>query len=414
MVKKTKSRNAVDGEIHIIRKGLAVYKVNASPFYRVRVWVPAENRYLVKSTKVISKISAIDAAEEYFAELKQSQFVDAVPKSRLFSTYADKLIDRQRQLAADGEIHPKQATNDESVLLGEGGVCRFFGKRDITTIRTKDIKAYLDHLRSNRSHKFAPSTLNKKVIALRKVLKIAYEDGLIESIPDTPLIPRQDNPRPFFKFAPLVSKERDEYAALLKGAKALAAENVSVRGIPITEELYDFILFMSHSFLRPVESEIFALQHKHISIAKNPNRLILTIADGKTGFRSTNTLEACVSVYERIRKRYKDHRDDDYIFLPTYKNRRTAIRVINRQFNYLLAHRNLKTDPITKQEHTVYSLRHTAICMRLIKSEGKVNIFNLAKTAGTSVEKIERFYARHLPLSAEMARNLQSFGDSRN
>jgi hypothetical protein len=49
--------------------------------------------------------------------------------------------------------------------------------------------------------------------------------------------------------------------------------------------------------------------------------------------------------------------------------------------------------------------------MRLIKSEGKVNIFNLAKVAGTSVEQIERFYARHLPLSAEMARNLQTFGD---
>lgn len=40
----------------------------------------------------------------------------------------------------------------------------------------------------------------------------------------------------------------------------------------------------------------------------------------------------------------------------------------------------------------------------------EVNIFNLAKNAGTSVEQIERFYARNLPLSAEMARNLQSFG----
>jgi hypothetical protein len=35
---------------------------------------------------------------------------------------------------------------------------------------------------------------------------------------------------------------------------------------------------------------------------------------------------------------------------------------------------------------------------------------NLAKNAGTSVEQIERFYARNLLLSAEMARNLQSFG----
>jgi hypothetical protein len=39
--------------------------------------------------------------------------------------------------------------------------------------------------------------------------------------------------------------------------------------------------------------------------------------------------------------------------------------------------------------------------------------FQLAKNAGTSVEQIERFYARNLPLSAEMARNLQSFGEER-
>jgi hypothetical protein len=44
-------------------------------------------------------------------------------------------------------------------------------------------------------------------------------------------------------------------------------------------------------------------------------------------------------------------------------------------------------------------------------SHGQVNVFNLAKNAGTSVEQIERFYARNLPLSAEMARNLQSFGE---
>jgi plasmid maintenance system antidote protein VapI len=39
----------------------------------------------------------------------------------------------------------------------------------------------------------------------------------------------------------------------------------------------------------------------------------------------------------------------------------------------------------------------------------KVNIFNLAKNAGTSVDQIERFYARNLPLSKEMAVNLQRF-----
>ena len=62
-------------------------------------------------------------------------------------------------------------------------------------------------------------------------------------------------------------------------------------------------------------------------------------------------------------------------------------------------------------ERTIYSVRHTAICMRIILSQGRVNIFNLAKNAGTSVEQIERFYARNLPLSPELAKNLQSFGE---
>ncbi len=83
-----------------------------------------------------------------------------------------------------------------------------------------------------------------------------------------------------------------------------------------------------------------------------------------------------------------------------------------RQFNVLLSVTGLKHDPATNTVRTVYCLRHTAICMRIILSHGKVNIFNLAKNAGTSVEQIERFYAKHLPLSREMAKNLQSFGET--
>ena len=121
-------------------------------------------------------------------------------------------------------------------------------------------------------------------------------------------------------------------------------------------------------------------------------------------------MEAAVSVFERIKARNPNANPDDYIFMPNYKNRSTAARIVQRQFNLVLETANLKTDPFTGTEHSVYSLRHTAICMRIILSEGQVNIFNLAKNAGTSVDQIERFYARHLPLSAEMARNLQSFG----
>ena len=55
-----------------------------------------------------------------------------------------------------------------------------------------------------------------------------------------------------------------------------------------------------------------------------------------------------------------------------------------------------------KQTHSIYSLRHTAICRRLTRSKGKVNIYSLAKNAGTSVDQIKRFYARNLPISEEL------------
>lgn len=85
--------------------------------------------------------------------------------------------------------------------------------------------------------------------------------------------------------------------------------------------------------------------------------------------------------------------------------------MLQRLFMEVLKHGGIEVDTTTNKPHTLYSLRHTAICMRIINSEGKVNIFNLAKNAGTSVEQIERFYARFLPLSKEMAKNLQVFGD---
>jgi len=208
----------------------------------------------------------------------------------------------------------------------------------------------------------------------------------------------------------LVSKDDDAYKKVLDTAQKLAAKGEKVRGIPVTDELYDLILFVTHSFVRPTISELYSIRHQDVTIAENPRRLIVTIRDGKTGFRVLNTMPAAVSVYERIQIRHQELGKEDYIFLPDYKNRITAGKIIQRQFKELMSQSGLEVDSSTGMKHSIYSLRHTAICMRLVLSEGKVNIFNLAKNAGTSVEQIERFYARNLPMSAEMARNLQSFG----
>lgn len=119
----------------------------------------------------------------------------------------------------------------------------------------------------------------------RNELKVARDDGIIDVVPSTPRVRQKDNPRAFFCFSPLVADDRDEYQKLLAGAKQLALEGKVVRGVEVAEELYDLILFCVHSFVRPTITELHALKHNDIALETDPRRLLITIRNGKTGFR---------------------------------------------------------------------------------------------------------------------------------
>lgn len=406
-----KSRHALTEKIETICRGLAVYKVGASPYWQCRMRIRSKGSYVCRSTGKTSLIEARKAAEELYSQTVQQLKVPEVPKSRTFDSFADKLIKKQYELAKRGVRSLKLAKSDEWLINNETtGLLKYFGGRDITQIRTKDVNAYLESVKESRAEPFAFTTYSNRISCIRKVLKIARDEGVIDTIPDTPRPPKRDNPRPFFRFEPLVSKEDDEYHHILETAKLMAQEKVTVRWIPVTLELYDLILFLMHTFLRPTVSELYSIRHRDVTIAENPKRLILTIHKGKTGYRVTNTLEAAVSVYQRCQERYPASQPDNFVFLPRYRNRETARNVIGRQFRALLKRAEIQRSD-HGVPHSLYSIRHTALCMRFVKSKGNVNILNLAKSAGTSTEQLERFYLRHLPPSAELARNLQTFGD---
>jgi hypothetical protein len=390
-------------------KGLSLYRVGNSTKWYVRVWDRRSKKYIVKSTGEDSAIKARDLAQELALSLLKAE--KPVERQFTFHHFALKLLHRSRlqQEAGDRSKGYVKALH-WAIQNQDWGLLRFFGERDVRHIRTHTYQEYMADLTKRRPDMSA-STRNTLMAALRNVLKIARDEGVIDMVPQTPRTQVKDNPRPFFRFYPLVAKEDDNYQKLLKTVKDMAAQKVMVRGVEVTDELYDLVLFLAHSFVRPISSELYALRHSDITVADDPRRLIVTVRDGKTGFRSANTMSAAVSVYERIRKRYPDAGPEDYIFFPHYLNRITASNMVQRQFREALRLGNLQTDGPTGKPYTLYSLRHTAICMRIINSEGKVNVFNLAKNAGTSVDQIERFYARFLPLSKEMAKNLHSFGD---
>ena len=164
----------------------------------------------------------------------------------------------------------------------------------------------------------------------------------------------------------------------MKGVKDMIGKAVDVRGFEVDEELYDLMLFLTHSFVRPTMTELYAIKHSDVTIADDPKRLIVTVRNGKTGYRGANTMPAAVSVYERIKERHPNHNSEDYIFYPEYDNRQTISAMVQRLFKKVLDELGLERDVFTEKKHTLYSLRHTAICMRIVNSEGQVNIYNLS------------------------------------
>ena len=404
------SKHRLNGKIERLSRGVAIYRTFATPYWQARIWDARAGRYVVRSTKETGKLKAREAADEIALGFKDAN--RSAPPEFSFKAYAGKRIARGRQLAESGERNKNYIRTEKLFLDNDDwGLVRHFGHRDVRELKTRDYQLFLDKLAQRRPD-LSASTRNMLMATFRNVLKTARDDGVIDEVPDTPRPKQKDNPRPLFWFAPLVPKEADEYKALLKGAEQLVADKVIVRGIPVTAELYDLILFCVHSFVRPTNSELYALKHSDVSVIEDdPRHLLLTIRKGKTGARQSATMFGAVSVYARIKARNPQASGEDYLFLPDYPNRATASRVVQRQFNHLLDVTGLKHDLKSNTERSIYCLRHTAICMRLVLSQGKVNIYSLAKNAGTSVGQIERFYAKRLPISKDLIENLQSFGE---
>lgn len=382
-----------------IRKGVSIYKTDSSPFWYSRIWVNSKNKYMVRSTKEVSRIDAIEALEEIIMKLKENTDLSKVASKMMFSHFAESLM--KQQSAMSGKTRSLRfAKDDESIIQREGdGLIAYFGGRNINDITTYDLREYLSYLDDNRNASLSSSSKNKHLTIIGKIFKVAYEKDVLDRLPLIPKVSIKDNPRPSFT--------EKEYKLLLKTTKEVIQEQVKVRGILIDDELYYFIVFLVHSFMRPVESEIFAVKHEDISIEEDPKRLKIKVS-GKTEFRYVSTMPDAVDFYAKLQSLKPPCEPTDYLFFSGYLNRSTAIRNVNRQFNYILDRCNLK-EMSAGESRSVYALRHYSLQSRLTESKGKVNIFSLAKNAGTSVEQLERFYLKNIELNNELIENLQTF-----
>ncbi|MDE2240616.1 MAG: site-specific integrase, partial [Rhodospirillales bacterium] len=201
----------------------------------------------------------------------------------------------------------------------------------------------------------------------------------------------------------------EEYKQLYEAARAYAKEPFRSHLKWNAEQVYDFVLFMANTGLRP--DEAFNLQHRDVTIAEGDGKqeLLEIEVRGKRGVGHCKSMPGAVRVYQRLLARAKPVQaesrrerqlrrrvggDVPVLPEPEYPKPTDLVFPGNhiKLFNNLLARTGLKLDRDGKAR-TAYSLRHTYICMRLMEG---ADIYQIAKNCRTSVEMIEKHYAIHL------------------
>lgn len=377
--------------IRHLRKGLSIYKTGRSPFWMLRFRDPFEGRYIVRSTKEESRVEAMAAANEFADSFFKKANGDlARKKVTSFEYYGNQLLAGQSAKA-------KKHDSDRKLLYRQkDGIIRHFGDYDVTKITTRMIREYLVQLDQTRETPLADSTRAKHVIVIRKVLALAVEDGLMKTIPVMPKQKTTDTPRHTFT--------DDEYKKFMKAGAECVAKNEEVRGVQVTAHHVKMFRFLVHSFLRPTKGELFGLKHRDVKIQQKPVHVEMAVNGGKTGRRISVTMPLCVPLYMSLRMPIDPMPDkNEFVWMPEYPNRTTAINTARRIFNHILTKAGLDDDD---RKLSPYSLRHYALQARLRASNGKVNIYTLAKNAGTSVDQLERFYLKNMAPTKGMIENL--------
>ena len=256
-----------------VRKGLVLYKKRSSPYYFARLRDTQTRRYVVRSTKRKTEMDARRAAEEWAVEFYLK--APAIPRSMTFEAYADRFIRSAVADSKSGARSPRYAKDARNILDNkEWGLLASFASKDVRSLTTTDWYQAMQAVLERRPDLSSSTHIQRKSI-YRKVMTQAVMEGVISAVPDTPLLmKKKTTARPFFRFDPLVSKEDDQYQLVLRTAKQLAETGAKVRGVPITDELYDLILFTTHSFVRPTYSELYALKHSDVMVSANPKRLV--------------------------------------------------------------------------------------------------------------------------------------------
>ncbi|RXH32665.1 integrase [Bradyrhizobium nanningense] len=372
---KQKNHIILGGKVHVYRRGpRGLYQASTT----------IEGKQFRIATKKDDLRQAEEVAEEWYLRLRgmvrsgDLEKVTARKKEKTFLAAAEKFLE-EFPVLTEGQRNAIYVKGHER--RARKYLIPFFGKKGLSEITGGLVNEYRMHRIADAKERWgkppARTTMHQEIVCLRQILKTALRHQWLNALPDLSEPYRKNG-----KISHRAWFSRDEYRQLYQATGRRARKPKSSRWRWMCEQLHDLVLFMSNTGLRP--DEALRLEYRDVAVAfdEGTQETILEIeVRGKRGYGPCKSTQNAVPVFERLKKRNKPQ-PSDKIFPKSH----------HELFNRILTELGLKFDR-EGRPRTLYSLRHTYICFRLMEG---ADIYMLAKNCRTSVEMIEKYYAAHL------------------
>ena len=371
---------------------VAIFEHNRPVFYVVN---PASWQKLTDSSNVDDKALAPAAADSGVFH----------PRFNRFDWLVEQLLTQEAQRSERGDLSHASIGILKNRL--QAHVMPFFRYVPPNQVTTSLLEGFVERLTDAG---LSTTTVAQYLVVVRKLLKLAVRQGILGEMPDMPSVRIVSRPRSMLSVAEYANVVRVANRLVRTGAHAPQLKEgeghrerfwVAPRHLMLPPDMAWLIRFMVNSFVRP--GDIRQLRHKHVQIVRGEHvYLRLSLPETKRHDMPMVTLRPAVRVYERLLARAQAMglgAPDDYVFLPTEKDRTYALAVLGFWFKWVLREAGVTTADSFGRARTLYCLRHTAIMFRLLYGQG-IDMLTLARNARTSVQMIERFYASQL--SGEM------------
>jgi len=369
---------------------------------RNKVWYAKfvlNNTRLDYSCKTTNLAEAKEIAFDLYltAKIKLKEGIPFAP--RAFAAIANKVVDKLKLKTSTSD---NQSLSDIQRAFLERYAIPFFTNTPIHQIDRDKLNKFDEYRATEMGYPPTFGTVKIHISALKLVFDYAVSNKYINQDQVPELINTGTKSEPRKEFTPEEFEKMQHYMA----TTWMKDEKVGRRSYEKKQVLKNYVSFVYYSGCRPgTELQGLRFSHMRFFTGKDGIEYLGVSVAGKTGRREAiprhdifGCLQSIVNHRDVFRKmkgkttaritlqEVVEMKSDEFVF--AYSDGKEA-NELDRLFTDLLVLLNMRVDPITGENRSLYCLRHSYITNRIMEGE---DIYRIAKNVGNSPNIIKSNY----------------------